>query len=267
MPLKNYQGWALITGASSGLGRAFARCIAAEGVDCLLVGLGTGALAEVEEELVRDHGVACRSLEQDLAAEDAVDRVLAFVGDTPVGLLVNNAGIGAGGAFETRDPARLAQLVKLNCLAPVLLTRALLPPMLARGTGAILFTSSLQAFISCPHEAAYNASKAFLLHFGESLWGELRCTPIDCLTVCPAGMKTGFFRSEGMPQEDCDSMWAVSKPPEAIARLALRKLGRRPLAAPFHTRLTAFLVRFAPRVFTTRVVAFVTARLVNLRRL
>jgi len=265
--LARYQGWALITGASSGLGSEFARLIAAEHVDCILVGLGEPALNSLAEELTKAHGVQCRALELDLTESDALDRLAAHTGAIPIGILVNCAGVAHGGAFQTRDPAKLEGLVRLNCTAPLLLTRAYLPQMLERGAGAIVIVSSLQAFISCPNEAAYCASKAFLLHFGESLWGELKHTPVDCLTVCPAGMKTDFFKAEGLPEADCNRLWKYSSEPADIAALALRALGERAVAAPLMTRLSAFLARLLPRRCAIAVVSCVTRSLVDHKQL
>lgn len=261
--LKTYKGWALVTGASSGLGREFARQIAAAGVDCVLVGLGEEALNALADELTSKHGVSCRPVEIDLASGGAVARLTELTSDIPIGILVNCAGVAHGGSFETRDPAKLELLVKLNCLVPVLLTRAYLPQMLDRGAGAVIMVSSLQAFISCPYEAAYCASKAFLLHLGESLWGELRNTPIDCLTLCPAGMKTDFFKAEGFSEEDCNRIQRYSSTPESIAALALNTLGKSAIAAPLLTRLAAFLVRLSPRWLVLRLVRIVTRKLVN----
>ena len=130
--LKSYRGWALITGASSGLGREFARLIAAHGVNCVLVGLGDVALRSLADELSAKHGVQCRPLEIDLTDTEVLDHLSAATDDIPIGILVNCAGVAHGGTFHTRDPGKLERLVKLNCLAPVLLTRAYLPQMHAR---------------------------------------------------------------------------------------------------------------------------------------
>lgn len=261
--LTHYRGWALVTGASAGLGREFARQIAAAGVNCVLAGLGADALAALADELAERHNVQCRTVDIDLSSDDAASRMLHVTRDIPIGILVNCAGVTHGGNFETRDPAKLEVLIKLNCLAPVLLTRAYLPGMLERGAGAILIVSSLQAFISCPYESTYCASKAFLLHFGESLWGELRDTPIDCLTVCPAGMKTGFFQAAGFSREDCERIQRYSSTPESIAALALNKLGKAPIAAPFFTWFATCIARVAPRRLALRLVRLVTRQLVN----
>ena len=265
--LKRYGGWALITGAAVGLGRAFARAVASEGVDCVLVGLDGERLSELAGELRAQSHVSARSLELDLSSEGFLSRLRAVTDDIPIGMLINNAGIACGGSIATRDPERLERTVKLNCLAPVMLTRAYLPAMLERAQGALIFVSSLQGFISSPFEATYCASKAFGLHFGESVWGELRGSPLDVITVCPAGMKTDFFKAEGFSKEDCDRMWRVSSSPEAIARLALRKLGRKPIAAPFVTRAVGSLGRIFPRRWVTSISHRVTRSLVRIERL
>lgn len=264
--LNKYGSWALVTGASSGLGLAYARLLASRGMNCVLVGLDEARLAELSDELSKQHAVECRHLELNLASDGFLPQLEQVTADIPVGMLINNAGIGCGGAVATRDPGRLEELVRLNCLAPVVLTRAYLPAMLERGAGAIVFVSSLQGFISSPFESAYCASKAFGLHFGESLWGELRHTPIDVITVCPAGMKTDFFKAEGFSREDCDRMWRVSSSPESIAKLTFRKLGKKPVTAPGVTLLVSLLARLLPRRWVMAISDRITQRLVNMER-
>jgi len=264
--LKKYGDWALITGAATGLGREFVRAIAAQGLNCVAAGLEGDKLIRLAEEVRDKHGVQCRAIEIDLSADDFLEQLLPQIDDIPVGMIVNNAGIGCGGAVASRDPQRLTQLVKLNCLAPVVLTRSLLPDMLRRGQGAVIFVSSLQGFISSPFYAAYCASKAFNLHFGESLWGELRKTPVDCITLCPAGMKTDFFRAEGFSKQDCDRIWKFSSDPAKLANLALRKLGKKPVVSPPTTFFVSLLGRLMPRVWTLRASDKITRKLVKLER-
>ena len=123
--------------------------------------------------------------------------------------------------------------------------------------------SSVMGFITAPGEAAYNASKAFDLHFGESLWGELRTTPVDVITVCPAGMQTDFFLREGFSEADRNRMWRLSNSPERIASATLRNLGRKAVWAPPLSRLLGCGAKFAPRWVTTLVAQFVTDRIVT----
>ena len=264
--LNSYGNWALITGAASGLGREFARIIAAHHVNCVLVDIDQQGATALAEELRGKNLIEVRVIEANLAEDGFLEQLLPQVGDLEIGLLVNNAGIACSGAFSSRDPVRISNLIKLNCLAPVLLTRSLLPGMLQRKRGAIVFVSSVQAFISSPYEATYCASKAFNLHFGESLWGELRKKPVDCITVCPAGMKTDFFRAQGLSQEECDRLWRYSSHPAEIAELTLRKLGTKPVLSPKTTLLVNLLSRLLPRQMITRGSEKLARKLVSYQR-
>jgi uncharacterized protein len=255
--------WALITGASMGLGEAFARRLAAAGCNCVLVALEQDRLDALAAELTDLHEVKCRPIALDLTRDDMLDRIQAATHDIAIDILVNNAGFGVGGPFATRDPGRLAALVKLNCLAPVLLTRHFLPGMLDRNYGAIIMVASIMAFITAPYETAYNASKAFGLHFGESLWGELRGTGVDVITVCPGGMKTAFFAGEGIRASDVRRLHRFSHPPDKMAGLALRHLGRKPVVAPPFPVISSLLVRMLPRRWVTNVVRQIMLRFVR----
>ena len=255
--LKRYGEWALVTGASMGLGKACAREVASAGMNCVLVGLEAELLEGLAGELSREFGVECRWLEQDLTAEGFMTRIEEATADIPIGLLINNAGFGCGGDFHTRDPEKLAGVIKLSCLAPALLTRAFLPGMVERGRGAVVFVASLMGLISAPYEATYAAAKAFDLRFAEALWGELRGTGVDVVAVCPAGMKTAFFEKDGLKGKDLDFLLRVSDPPERVARRALAKLGRKPTTAMGPAWLAGFLTRFAPRRMTILVTRFV----------
>lgn len=245
--MSSYGGWALVTGASMGLGEAFARELAAQDVPLVLVALEQDRLASLAEELKGAHGVECRILAADLTEDAAFQELEALTADIEVGLLVNNAGIGAGGDFVTRDPGRVAAAVKLNCLAPLRLTRHYLPAMKARGRGGVIFVGSLMSFISAPYEATYCGTKAFNRSLAEALSAELRGTGVDVLALCPAGMRTAFYAADGIRDSDVDRLLRFSDPPGKLARLGLRALGRRPVASPWFTGLVRFLVRLAPR--------------------
>lgn len=263
MNLRRYGDWALVTGASMGLGEAFARVLAGERVNLVLVALEADRLDSLAAELSNTHGVDCRPLALDLTDNDSLARVAAATHDIEVSILINNAGFGVGGGFATRDPVRLEKLVKLNCLAPVLLTRHFLPGMIARKRGAVVMVASIMAFITAPYEVAYNASKAFDLHFGESLAGELDGTGVDVLTLCPGGMKTDFFSAEGIREGDVHRLHRFSHPPEAMARLALRHLGSKRVAAPAFPIVASLLVRITPRKWVTHIVRTIIVRFVR----
>jgi uncharacterized protein len=261
--LKEYGDWALITGASMGLGRAFAHEIAAQGVNCVLVALEEELLEDVAQELREAYSVQCRCLALDLTQEGFLDSIEEVTHDIYIGLLINNAGYGCGGEFWTRDPVKAAGAVKLNCLAPVVLTRAFLPGMVERKRGGVVIVSSLMGLISAPYEAVYAPSKAFGLHFAEALWGELRGTGVDVLALCPAGMRTDFYAKDGISGKHLAFLTAVSDPPEKLARRALRKLGRKPTTAAGAAWLSGFLTRFVPRRVVVTVVRFAIRRLTN----
>lgn len=258
--MRHYEGWALITGASSGIGREFARALAAQGVNCILVARRLDRLEALTDELRLQHGVSCQALSSDLTGSGAIQDLVAAVGDTPVSILVNNAGFGHAGLFAERDIARLDEMVRLNCLVPVLLTHAFLPAMLSRGNGAVIMLSSLLGFVPCPYDAVYGATKAFDLSLGQSLWAELRGTGVDVVTLCPGPTKTDFFIVDGLKHDQAKRMEMFAGTPEAMARLALRNLGRKPTTAPALSWLTGFLVRFAPRSWAALAVRAVTSR-------
>lgn len=261
--LKQYGGWALVTGPAQGLGRAFAKAIAAQGVNCVLAGIESERLEELAHELTSQDGIQCRVITQDLTHNDFLDHVTSQTADIPVSLLVNNAGIASGGRFHELKRDGVDKLVHLNCLAPALLTHAYLPDMVERRRGGIIFVASIMGLLAAPGETAYCASKAFDLHFGESLWGELRGTGVDVLTLVPAGMQTGFFAADGIHPDDVARLHRLSAPPERLANLALRNLGRKPTVMPWDAWWMTFPVRFAPRWLTPLVVNSIMRRLVR----
>jgi hypothetical protein len=245
--LDDYGGWALITGASAGIGREFARAIAARGVSCVLVARRGDRLNELAAEIREKHGVECRCVEADLVVPNAVGHIVEAVADIPIGILVNNAGMGHAGRFESRDPERLATIVQLNCAVPVLLTRALIPAMVDRKRGAVILVSSVLGMVTCPYESVYAASKAFDLQLGEALYSEYRGTGIDVITLCPQATKTEFLVAQGFSQEESNARHRMANRPEDIVELTLRKLGRKPVTGPFLTAAADFAIRFVPR--------------------
>jgi hypothetical protein len=218
---ERYGGWALVTGASAGIGAEFARAFARDGVPCVLVARRADRLRALAAELQDVHKVEARVVSADLAAPDGAQRVLAALGDLDVGILVNNAGVGYSGAFERQDPKRLVEMVRLHCTAPVELTAALLPRLRARGRGAIVFSGSVAGCQPLPLHAVYAASKAFDNLLGEALWAELFGSGIDVLALEPGPTETEFQAAAG----------ELPHPGEAADRVvaaALRALGHQP---------------------------------------
>jgi hypothetical protein len=189
---ERYGEWALVTGASSGIGAEFARALAQGGVSLVLAARRADRLEALAKELREKPGVQVRCVPCDLASEAGVRALLAAVTDLDVALLVNNAGVGYVGRFHEQDPARLAAMVQLNCAAPVALTAALLPKMVERRRGAVIFTGSVSGSQPLPLHALYSATKVFDNFLGESLWGELQGTGVDVLSLLPGSTETEF---------------------------------------------------------------------------
>ena len=194
-------GSALVTGASSGIGEAFARALAAGGADVLLTALPDepDRLEQIASELSASHGVRTEVVPMDLSAPDgpeslveAADR-LAF----EPSVLVNSAGFGVGGAFADASLERQLAMIRLNVLALVALTGAYLPRMIGRGDGVVVNVASTAAFQPLPYFAAYAASKAFVLSFGEALWAEARTAGVRTVTVCSGPVSTPFHERAG----------------------------------------------------------------------
>lgn len=241
-PLRERYGeWALITGASAGIGAAFARALAHEGFSCVLVARREERLRALAEELGRKHPVATRIVTADLSTTEGVDTLLDAVRDLLIDVLVNNAGIGAAGRLDKQDDKRLAEMVRLNCIAPVLLTRRLLPAMISRGRGAVILTGSVAGAQPVPYHGVYSATKSFARFFGESLWAELLGTGVDVLVLEPGTTDTEFRTLAGETPRR-------GMPPERVVAAALEALGHQPTVIPgWLNWLQANAGRFLPR--------------------
>jgi uncharacterized protein len=212
---------ALVTGASSGLGREYARLLAAEGVSLVLVARRVERLEELAAELTGRHGVAVEVLPADLADEEELVRVEKRLADPerPVELLVNNAGFDTSNYFaELPQHTGLAEIA-VNVTAPVRLSRAVLPNLLAARRGGILLVSSAVAAMPLPRSAIYGAAKAFVTSFGESLHMEVEGSGVHVTTVAAGLIRTEFhdaagIDTTGMPK----SAWMAA---EQVARASL----------------------------------------------
>jgi hypothetical protein len=218
-PLRERYGeWALVTGASAGIGAAFARELARDGMSVVLSARREDRLRALAAELERAHAVRTRVIASDLATNAGQDELLAGVADLDLALAVLNAGIGQQGRFEKCDPQRLEQMLALNCAAPLRISRALAPRLAARGRAALLFTGSVAGRQPLPLHAAYAASKAWILLFGEALAVELGERGVDVLVVEPGVTETEF-------QELAGELPHAGARPEQVVRDALDALG------------------------------------------
>jgi hypothetical protein len=219
---------ALITGASSGIGAAFARRLAAEGYGLILVARREERLASLAAELGRQHGVAVQPLAADLTDPGGVAEVEKCVASRePIDLLINSAGFGARGDFVEADFPRQLEMIELHVLASVRLARAVLPGMLDRDRGGIINVASLAAFIPLPGDATYSATKAYLVSFSQALHEELRGTGVRVQALCPGFTQTEFHSVEQLPESDLARIPAMLwSPADEVVAASLRALAR-----------------------------------------
>lgn len=226
------RGYALLTGASSGLGRSLARELAREGYHLVLVARRADALGELAEQIVAAGGQAT-PVPLDLLLPDAGARLeeeLASRGITPdrIKLLVNNAGAGLFGPFVEAEAAGLTRMQRLNVGVPLDLTRWMAPWMVAAGTGTIANVASVAAFSPGPLMTEYYADKAWLLSFGASLDAELRPRGVRVVTLCPGPFESDFHGAAGMDPDRLGALPSV----DAVARRVVRAIVRGRVVAP-----------------------------------
>ena len=190
---------ALITGASGGIGAAFARELARQGSDLVIVARSADKLNALATELRGAHRRRVEVIADDLSQAGAGERIKAKVDalGLPIDLLINNAGFGTMGPFIGIDPQREQEEIRLNVSALVDLTHAFLPSMVSKGHGAVMNIASAAAFQPLPYFATYAATKAFVVSFTEALWVELRGSGVHAMSVCPGPVDTGFFEATG----------------------------------------------------------------------
>ncbi len=181
---------AVVTGASGGLGLEFARLLAADGYDLVLIARSADKLAEVAAELQSRYGITVRTIARDLGVPDAAKSIFEQIPQCDV--LINNAGFANNGRFDELSDATLREEMLLDVVTLTELTRCFLPGMRERARGRILNVASTAAFLPGPFMAVYYASKAFVLSFSEALAEELRGSGVTVTALCPGATETGF---------------------------------------------------------------------------
>ncbi len=217
---------ALITGASAGIGAAFARELAAGQTNLVMVARSEEKLLKLSSTLETEFGIQTTVIVQDLTQPDAPSQIYETVKQQglEIDLLINNAGIGDYGAFSQRSPQRQSAIVKLNVMALVEITALFLPTMQARGSGGIINVSSLAGFQPIPYLATYSASKAFVLRFSEALWAENQSTGVKVMALCPGPTTTDFFAEAEMDRNSALMESQSYETPEAVVKKGLEAL-------------------------------------------
>ena len=243
---------ALITGASAGIGREFARQLAGRARSLILIARREQKLSELRDELRRQYpNLTVRIRKADLADLAQLKELMAWLDSEKidVDLLINNAGLGDLGSFATSDPIRNEQIMLVNMVVLTSLTRHLLPQMIARKRGGILNVSSSAGFLPIPTFAIYAATKAYVTSFSEALRAELRGTGVSVCALCPGPVHTEFQevakRPGGKPESGPEF---VHVSVEQVVRDALTGLeADRPLVIPgLAMKIGMFLIRITP---------------------
>lgn len=249
--ITGYGAWALIAGASEGLGAAYARALASRGLQLVLIARRRPLLDALECELRAAHGIEIRCVEGDLADDRFLATLPDRCADLDLGILVYNAAHAPVGEFVEVAASDLARAVDVNVRAPLALLRAFLPGMASRGRGAVVLMTSLAGNQGAPRLATYAATKAFNRVLAEGLWHELRRRGIDVVACCAGAVRTpGYAMAAG--GEAPGTLDA-----EKVVEKTLRALGRGPVVIPglLNKTADALLSRLLPRRTAIAVMA------------
>lgn len=237
-----YGPWAIVTGASSGLGAEFAEQLAQKRMNLVLVARRAERLRAIAERLEHEYLISTKIIAVDLAQPESIDRIIEAAISLEVGLLVNNAGYSRTGALAESSIQDEMLMLRVNCEAPFQLGMWFVKQMAVRGKGGVIFVSSSVGFTPTPNWTHYAATKAYTRFLAEGLFHELRGRGVDVLALCPGGMKTEFQNVAGIT--DMGAM-----PVKPVVASALRSLGHKAADVPgWHIRLLfCHLPKFLPR--------------------
>ena len=257
-----YRGsYALVTGASKGIGNAFAEVLAARGMNVVLVARSKDILTNLAERLTRHYGIHAIAIGADLASTRAPADIHSQLAreSIEIDLLINNAGFGLTGSFLSHDLQQEQTQIQVNVQALVALTYLFGRSMAARGRGGIINLASNSSFQPVPYLASYAAGKGFILHFTEAIQHELAATGVRVMAACPGPTATSFFdgTTTNLSTRDFDSaLSVVKKTLEAFERGdSVAYPGRASV------RVATWLPRFLPRSMVVRMAALATGKM------
>jgi uncharacterized protein len=239
--------WALITGASSGIGEVFANELAEKGSHLILTARSEPKLNDLAQKLTENYNIQTEVIVSDLSQAGAPAELYqeCMERGRSVDILVNNAGFATHGLFEKQSIERNHDQIMLNVMALVELTHLFLPDLLKKRSGAVINVASTAAFQPAPYMAVYGATKAFVLSFTQALWEENRNRGVQFLTLCPGSTETAFFNTVGTT----DAVVGKKASPKQVVDVALNSLGssRSYVVAGHMNYLVSQINRFVPK--------------------
>ncbi|HWB80214.1 MAG TPA: SDR family NAD(P)-dependent oxidoreductase [Nannocystaceae bacterium] len=249
--------WAVIAGASEGLGAAFARALARRGMDLVLVARRAEPLEELATRLRAELAVEVRTVALDLGAPDAIEQLHRSTATLEIGLAIYNAAYAPIGDVVATAPEDLLRVVDVNVRAPLLFARSFAAPMVVRRRGAIVLVSSVAGMQGTPRLSTYAASKAFLRVLGEGMWGELRRSGVEVLVVTAGAIRTPGYK--GASKREAPG----TLDPDEVALRTIAAIGRGPNVIPgWLNRIAAWIVgRLFPRRLAIATMAASTSEL------
>jgi short-subunit dehydrogenase len=242
-----YGPWAVVTGASSGIGRALAYRLAAAGLHLVLVARRQAVLTAIADELTQRHGITVKVVAVDLAEDSATEIVAQETAGLDVGLLVAAAGFGTSGRFLDGNLAEELNMLQVNCRALLVLSHHFGQRFRQRGRGGLILLSSIVGLQGIPHAAHYGATKAYVQTLAEALHIELAPVGVDVLAAAPGPTNSGFATRAGMKM-------GQALTPEAVAQPILDALGRKATVLPgFLSKVLVYALVWLPRTWRVRI--------------
>lgn len=246
--IEKYGPWAVVTGASGGIGYAMATKLAVKGLNVALVARNADKLKQLASQLESAYGVKTKSIALDLTRDDSSEKLMQETQSLDVGLFVANAGFGSSGAFIQSDIAHELNLIDLNIRALAEQSYYFAQRLKQRGKGGIILISSILAWQPVPKSANYAASKAYVQSLAEALAIELKPLGVDVLSSAPAGVNTGFAARANMKIDGAD--------PAVVAENTLNALGKKTTVCPhFMSKFLTSLLAITPRFLRTKIMA------------
>lgn len=252
---EKYGNWAIVTGASAGIGEEFAKQLAERGLNLVLIARRKQKLETLAQTLENQYGIQVRVVALDLSKPDFLDTLKTQTDDLEIGLLVNNAGVYYAGALLDVSLDKQVTMLTLNTRAPLILTHHYAQQMTARGRGGIINISSTVAGFGAPFNANYSATKSYDWYLAEGLAHELRGTGVDVQAFLAGGTFTEG--SKRMMGELSPMMKMMMMPPEPVVKTSLNALGKRTVVIPGFINKMMFIMmsRLMPRSLAVRMLA------------